>query len=281
MARAPGHLRDLLARRVAGRRPRRHAPACSSRCSSPWSRPARSAGRRPGSPPSHAPSCSCSCPSTARAQTFALPLFALLVWMLARDARAPDRRVLWVIPLLVLWANLHGSVLLASVLVLLRCAIGAGVAMRARRARDLLHAARARGRGARRAVRIALRAEAHLLLLGHRDERRVPQHGDRVGGHDDPRVAHLLPVRGDRDHRDPPARAAARPVREARARGAAARRARHRPEHRVAADRSHDPPAPRPHAVVAAVAGALAPTADADARSRSPAPSPWECSRRA
>ena len=61
VARAPGHLRDLLARRVAGRRPRRHAPAWSSRCSSPWSRPARSAGRRPGSPPSHAPSCSCSC----------------------------------------------------------------------------------------------------------------------------------------------------------------------------------------------------------------------------
>jgi hypothetical protein len=76
-------------------------------------------------------------PSTARAQTFALPLFAALIWLLARDARTPDRRVLLVLPLLVLWANLHGSVLLASALVLLRCAVGAGYALRARSVRDL------------------------------------------------------------------------------------------------------------------------------------------------
>jgi hypothetical protein len=76
-------------------------------------------------------------PSTARAQTFAMPLFALLVWLLARDARAPDRRILLVVPVLLLWANLHGSVLLASALVLLRCAIGAGIALRARTPRDL------------------------------------------------------------------------------------------------------------------------------------------------
>jgi hypothetical protein len=76
-------------------------------------------------------------PSTARAQTFVLPLFAALVWLLARDARAPDRRILLVIPLLVLWANLHGSVLLASALVLLQCAVGAGSAVRARSLRAL------------------------------------------------------------------------------------------------------------------------------------------------
>jgi hypothetical protein len=76
-------------------------------------------------------------PSTARAQTYALPLFAALVWLLARDARVPDRRVLLVVPLLVLWANVHGSVLLASALVLLRCAVGAGFAVRARSVRDL------------------------------------------------------------------------------------------------------------------------------------------------
>jgi hypothetical protein len=77
-------------------------------------------------------------PSTARAQTFALPLFAILVWLLARDARAPDRRIVLVVPLLVLWANLHGSVLLASGLVLIHCAVGAGYALRARSLRDLL-----------------------------------------------------------------------------------------------------------------------------------------------
>jgi hypothetical protein len=76
-------------------------------------------------------------PSTARAQTFAMPLFAVLIWLLARDARSPDRRILLVVPLLMLWANLHGSVLLASALVLLHCATGAVVAMRARSLRRL------------------------------------------------------------------------------------------------------------------------------------------------
>jgi hypothetical protein len=76
-------------------------------------------------------------PSTARAQTFALPLFAALIWLLARDARAPDRRILLLLPLLVLWANLHGSVLLASALVLLHCAVAAGSALRARQLRRL------------------------------------------------------------------------------------------------------------------------------------------------
>jgi hypothetical protein len=76
-------------------------------------------------------------PSAARAQTFAMPLFAALVWLLARDARSPDRRILLVLPLLALWANVHGSVLLASLLLLLRCAVGAGTALRYGRPRDL------------------------------------------------------------------------------------------------------------------------------------------------
>jgi hypothetical protein len=76
-------------------------------------------------------------PSTARAQTFAMPLFALLVWLLSRDARTPDRRILLLLPLLVLWANLHGSILLASGLVLLHAGIGAGRAIRARTPRAL------------------------------------------------------------------------------------------------------------------------------------------------
>jgi hypothetical protein len=76
-------------------------------------------------------------PSTARAQTFALPLFAALIWLLARDARAPDRRILLLLPLLVLWANLHGSVLLATALVLLHCAVVSGTALHARDLRRL------------------------------------------------------------------------------------------------------------------------------------------------
>lgn len=52
-----------------------------------------------------------------RTQAFAVPLFALLVGLLARDSRTPSRRVFWCLPLLVLWANLHGTVTLGAGLV--------------------------------------------------------------------------------------------------------------------------------------------------------------------
>lgn len=47
-----------------------------------------------------------------RTQAFAYPFFALTLWLLAQDARTPARRVYLVIPLLVVWGNLHGSVTL-------------------------------------------------------------------------------------------------------------------------------------------------------------------------
>jgi hypothetical protein len=56
---------------------------------------------------------------TIRAQVFALPLFAGVVWLLASEARAPTRRVYLVFPLLVVWANIHGSVSLAALLTML------------------------------------------------------------------------------------------------------------------------------------------------------------------
>ena len=60
-----------------------------------------------------------------RPQTLALPLFVALAWLLVEDARAPSRRVFWAIPLLVLWANLHGTVTLGVLLVLLAVAADA------------------------------------------------------------------------------------------------------------------------------------------------------------
>jgi hypothetical protein len=60
-----------------------------------------------------------------RPQTLALPLFVALVWLLAEDARAPSRRVFWAIPLLIVWANVHGSVTLGVLLVLLAVAVDA------------------------------------------------------------------------------------------------------------------------------------------------------------
>jgi hypothetical protein len=55
----------------------------------------------------------------ARAQSLAFILFVAVVWLLVADARAPSRRILWVFPLLVLWANVHGSAVTGALLVVL------------------------------------------------------------------------------------------------------------------------------------------------------------------
>jgi hypothetical protein len=51
-----------------------------------------------------------------RAQNLALPLFALLLVLCLTDAEHPQprRRIVLLVPLLMLWANLHGSVLLGA-----------------------------------------------------------------------------------------------------------------------------------------------------------------------
>lgn len=54
-----------------------------------------------------------------RLQTFSLPLFALVVLTVARQAQQPDRGIWWVVPLVALWGNLHGAVLLGV------CVLGA------------------------------------------------------------------------------------------------------------------------------------------------------------
>src|SRR5436190_5822867 len=55
----------------------------------------------------------------ARAQSFAFVLFVWILYLLAADSRRPTPRVLIVLPLLVLWANIHGSVTLGALLCLL------------------------------------------------------------------------------------------------------------------------------------------------------------------
>jgi hypothetical protein len=61
-----------------------------------------------------------------RAQVPAYVLFALVLALLLSDAARPSRRVYLVLPLLALWANVHGSVLLGATLV---AAYGATVAV--------------------------------------------------------------------------------------------------------------------------------------------------------
>ena len=56
---------------------------------------------------------------TIRAQMLALPLYTGLLWLLATEARLPTRRVWLAFPLLVIWANVHGSVVLGALLVML------------------------------------------------------------------------------------------------------------------------------------------------------------------
>ena len=68
---------------------------------------------------------------TLRAQTAALACFAAAIWLLVDAARnGARRRTLLVLPLLVLWANLHGSVVLGAGLAML---LGAVELVRARR----------------------------------------------------------------------------------------------------------------------------------------------------
>ena len=55
-----------------------------------------------------------------RAQILAYPLFALVLALLLLDAKRSSRRVYLVFPLLVLWANIHGSVVVGAGLVALR-----------------------------------------------------------------------------------------------------------------------------------------------------------------
>jgi len=79
-----------------------------------------------------------------RAQTPAYLLFSLVLVLLLEDERRPSRRVLLVFPLLALWANVHGSVVLGAGLVTLRGAVLALTGLR-RRERPGAWLARAAG----------------------------------------------------------------------------------------------------------------------------------------
>ena len=60
---------------------------------------------------------------TIRAQLLSLPLYTGLLWLLAAEARRPTRRVYLAFPILVVWANVHGSVALGAMLTMLLGAI--------------------------------------------------------------------------------------------------------------------------------------------------------------
>lgn len=57
---------------------------------------------------------------TVRTQPYAYPLFVATLYLLAKDGRAPSKRVYLCLPLLVLWGNVHGSAILGAGMVILR-----------------------------------------------------------------------------------------------------------------------------------------------------------------
>jgi hypothetical protein len=72
----------------------------------------------------------------ARAQVLAVPLFALIILFAMRQANeASLRPLLWTLPVLCLWANVHGSVLVGALLV---CGVAISFAARTRRWTALL-----------------------------------------------------------------------------------------------------------------------------------------------
>ena len=64
-----------------------------------------------------------------RAQVLSQLLFVTLFLLLVAESRRPSRRVALVVPLLVLWANLHGAVVVGAALTAL---LGAVELVRAR-----------------------------------------------------------------------------------------------------------------------------------------------------
>jgi hypothetical protein len=55
-----------------------------------------------------------------RTQEFAVPLLVAIAYLLSTDSRRPSRRMYWCFPLLILWANLHGTATFGAGLVGLR-----------------------------------------------------------------------------------------------------------------------------------------------------------------
>jgi hypothetical protein len=68
-----------------------------------------------------------------RTQILVLPLFVVVLRLLLRDARDPSSQVFLVLPVLLLWANLHGSVVVPAALVLVRAALDLRTAVLRRR----------------------------------------------------------------------------------------------------------------------------------------------------
>lgn len=73
--------------------------------------------------------------SVMRAQVFSMVFFVALLVLLAGESRRPSRRVWLAFPLLLVWANTHGAVVVGAVLTALLGACELGALLRSRRGR--------------------------------------------------------------------------------------------------------------------------------------------------
>jgi len=71
-----------------------------------------------------------------RTQAFAMPLIVATTLLLSADSRRHTRRVYWCLPILVVWANLHGTALIGAAMVCLRGLLLASDRWREAPARD-------------------------------------------------------------------------------------------------------------------------------------------------
>jgi len=62
----------------------------------------------------------------ARGQLFSLALFPVILVLLRSESRLPSRRIWWVVPVLALWSNLHGAVLLGLLVLIIYLALERG-----------------------------------------------------------------------------------------------------------------------------------------------------------
>ena len=81
--------------------------------------------------------------TTIRTQTFGYLLFVAVLWLTIEDFSRPSRRALWLVALLALWANIHGSVLLGAGLVVLSgmTLLARGIRAAGRQSQTLRHGA--------------------------------------------------------------------------------------------------------------------------------------------
>ena len=80
--------------------------------------------------------------SFMRAEVFSMALFVVVLGLLAAESRRPSRRVWLVFPLLVLWANVHGAVVMGVLLASLLggCEVAALIGKRSQPGRNWLRA---------------------------------------------------------------------------------------------------------------------------------------------